>query len=98
MRLIVSEGWEHIFKGTKQKIVRFCLDSDLLDEGTTAFKSFGIKDSRGWRMAFRAEAEDVLDSLVNGNPDFLEHPEHYGALLVNKEPVWENDVRGRSIL
>lgn len=99
-QFIMESHWEHIFPGEKLRTIRFCLDVKALEanKGVAAFTSLGVLDSKGWRMAFRTEGEDVLDSLINGNPDFLDHPELYGAVRADSIPDWDNEIRGRSLM
>lgn len=74
--------WGHIFRKSEET-VRFVYDRET--EGLAALQ---IAAGRGWRDADRWEAEDVLDSLRNANPDALDRPEEWGLGSTDELPDW----------
>lgn len=98
--LLVAEEWEHHFPRRKATI-RFALNvSELEHRQLTVrdFESIGIKTEDGWRMAFRVEAEDLLDSLLQGNEDVFDKPEQYGVERASVLPQWENYQGGTPLM
>lgn len=97
-KFLISDAWDHIFPGNKKRTCRFALDANLIDKPGHLIHMFGIKDSKGWRMAFRAEAYEVLDSLLHANPGLLESPAAFGLTESTVAPTWDNAIRGNSLI
>ena len=84
-------GWTHIWltqtdKGgflEVERPCRFVLDRDRLE-----LIHVDIEIGGAMVPATQVEMDDLLDSLLNANPDVLDHPETCGLEATDRLPAW----------
>lgn len=81
-RYIFDDGWEHIFAGDDKRIVRFVFDAESRE-----LVFLEIMRNHSWTTADRAEIDDVLDSLLNGN-DIENQWQELGLTAATPLPDW----------
>ncbi len=76
--------WEHIFLGTQPSNVRLVFDS----ASSKIIAMQHISGSGTFSLASAEEIADVLDSILNANPEALTQPEEFGLTAVATLPQW----------
>lgn len=88
---IVANSWSHIFLEEDQRGIsverertcRFVMDRDDLD-----MVRVDVEVDGNMRAATDAETADLLDSIVNANPDVIDDPKRYGFSITEQLPRW----------
>ncbi|MBR1158104.1 hypothetical protein [Bradyrhizobium elkanii] len=86
-----SCGWTHIWNvhtrvGDVVDVERPC--RFVLDRVRVRLVHLDIEINGTMVPATAEEAEDLLDSLVNANPDVIDDPKSYGFQTSNRLPAW----------
>ena len=86
-KYLIANAWNHIFEGRTPSEVRF-----VFNVAEETISHMQICTHEGWEAAMRQQAEDVLDSLLNANPEALDYPGNYGLTKSNHLPAWAAPV------
>lgn len=86
-RYLLGYGWTHIFMEDgrqKERSTRFAFDTQ-----TRTLAVMDITRDNKWHAADDVEKADLLDSLVNANPQALENPEDWDIERSDTLPDWD---------
>jgi hypothetical protein len=89
---VSSSGWTHIWnvhtraRGPIVEVERQC--RIVLDQDRLRLVRVDIEIGGTMVPATSEEAEDLLDSLVNANPDIIDDPKSHGLQTTNRLPAW----------
>jgi hypothetical protein len=86
-----ADGWPHIFLESTAgaeplevgRICRFVLDSNDL-----RLLRADVEHGNMFIRATSFEADDLIDSLLHGNPGLLDEPESFGLECGTELPAW----------
>jgi hypothetical protein len=89
--IVADHGWSHIWMsrsddGSPIEVERSC--RFVLDRERLCLLHVDIDVEGKWVVATPAEAQDLLDSLVHGNPDLVDDPDIYGLEVRDSLPTW----------
>ena len=85
-RYLVCDGWTHIFDEDgieKERTTRF-----VFNVQSQTLVVLDIMRDNKWREASKSEKADLLDSLINANPDALANPASWDIETSNTIPEW----------
>ena len=87
---LIADGWTHIFleysAGKPVEVERIC--RLVLDPNDLRLVRADVKHGDMFIRATSFEADDLLDSLLHGNPGLLEEPESFGLRCGTELPAW----------
>ncbi len=86
-RYLEGYEWTHIFVEDgrpRERSTRFVFDTQ-----TRMIPVMDIMRDNKWRGASEAEKDDLLDSLVNANPEAIENPEEWELEQTDVLPDWD---------